>query len=218
MAENRESSQTKDTREDRSWVSVECLESDHHYFEASLTTIDLSEQSLEAIEFERCLLTNVTAQKSKWLQTAIADTQFRDCNWTTARLERGFVDGAQFVRCRLTGMEVFEAQFRNTALRNSKLDLASVHQTKWRDCTFNRCDLQSVDFQGCDLRSVVFRECDLRNTRLLGNRLREIDVRGSQIEGLQIEIENLRHLTIDPTQVSYVASLTGIKVCDVELE
>ncbi len=197
---------------------IESIGSHEHYFEAHLAAFDVSGQHCEEIEFEQSRLARVTARKTRWSHPTFLSVRIDDCDWANARVERGTADDTWFFRCRLTGLELSETHLRGCHFHGCKLDLAAIHETKWRKCHLSRCDLRGADFQACELREVTFRDCDLRNARFLGNRLRSVDVRGSRIDGLQVESESLRHLTIDPTQVMYFASLTGLVIRDLETD
>ena len=79
-------------------------------------------------------------------------------------------------------------------------------------CVFEKCDLTQVTFEGASASQIVFRDCNLTNARFIRSRLSQVDVCGSCIDGLEINLEELKGLRVDLSQTPVIAALTGVVI------
>ena len=73
-------------------------------------------------------------------------------------------------------------------------------------------NLCEADFQDANLEFVTFAGCDLSRADFTRAKFREVDLGGAKIDGLKIEPEQLRGVTIDASQAMFVIALLGIEI------
>ena len=172
------------------------------------------EQNHPGIRCDRAVFKNVVLSRTKMREAVFDDVRFTSCDLSGADWSGGQLSRVEFLSSRLTGFVGAEGHFKDVLLRGCKLDYAIFQTAKLTRCHFEKCDLSQATFDGATASHVTFRDCNLSNARFIRARLADVDLRGSRIDGLEINLEELRGLRVDLSQTPEIAALTGVVIED----
>lgn len=188
------------------------------YSEVLLDNVGWSGQSASQAVFNTVIFKDAHLDKTRLRSVQVCDVRFAGGDialgdWIGATFRR-----AEFLKTRLSGFNASEGSFRDVVFRDCQLSYAVFQFTKFERCRFEDCDLVDSTFQGATLTEVTFRHCNLASAQFSDARLTGLDLRGSHLPGLQMAMDQLREVTIDPSQAAVIASLTQVKIRPVDEE
>ena len=166
-----------------------------------------SDATFNCVEVKRCNLSRAKLRSNTLRDTTMVHCEAGNVDWTGVNFQRVMVRST-----RLTGANLSEAKLTDVTVHGCVGKLTVFVYSKLTRVAFERCDLSEALFEGAALKHVRFRDCDLRNTRLIAARIDDVDLRGSQIEGIQIPMNRLKGVVIDPMQASEIAAMTGAQI------
>jgi uncharacterized protein YjbI with pentapeptide repeats len=170
------------------------------------------ERSYPQVRFEMALFKNGVLSKTKLRSAVFEDVRFTACDLSGADWSGSQLSRVEFISSRLTGFVGAEGRYEHVLWRACKLDYALFQMARLTRCCFEKCDLTNATFEGATVGHVAFRDCNLANARFVRSKLSDVDMRGSRIDGLEINLEDLRGLRIDLSQTPVIASLTGVVI------
>jgi len=157
--------------------------------------------------FARANLARTKMRGIVFRDVAISNSDISNSDWTGASFQYVEVSST-----RLTGFNGSEGHYKDVVFQRCTAKYAVFHSSKFDKCRFEQCDLSESTFESATLKGVAFRNCDLSNVRLNGMLLTDVDLRGSRIAGIQIDLRSLKEMTIDPTQTTEIAAMTGVRI------
>ena len=100
----------------------------------------------------------------------------------------------------------------NTAFADCRADYLNLSESKLDHVLLERCRLTEAAMESMTLRSPEFTDCDLTRTNLYRTSLKGIDMRTCTLEGLMVNLPDLRGMIVTPVQAAVLASLLGLIV------
>ncbi len=164
------------------------------------------------ISFDQVILQRTLLRETTFQSLSMRDSKLLGCDLSNAKWESSFWERVSMEDSRLTGLDLTSSCLKHTLIKDCKADFSSFRFSKCTSVHFINCGLQEADFQGADLRNCVFRGCDLSLAEFSHTKLSGADFRDSKIDGIKISPENLRGVTVDVVQASYLAGLMGLIV------
>ncbi len=192
-------------------VFISRLSSGDKVFDCEITG-EVSQQSLESIEFNGCRLHELIFAGCTSERLDLEEVECIHCDLANAKLEHSIFRNVTFSNCRLTGTSFSRGNFKRVLLKACKANLASFRFCKFENCRFQNCDLQGADFQGADLSKAVFRDCNLTQAQMSQALLQGADIRTCNLDDLHVGIPELKGVILSPSQFLLVADLLGITV------
>lgn len=189
---------------------------DGPFSELLVENVDWSDQAASSADFNFSLLRQARLTKTRLKSAQFRDLRFIGCDvsvgdWIGASIRR-----VEFLTTRMTGLNLSETTIKDVVFRDCPLSYAVFQFAKLERCRFEDCDLVDVTFQGASFSDVTFRNCNLTSAQFSDARLNQVDLRGSRLDGLQMALDQLREVTIDPGQTDVIASLTRVTVLPLE--
>lgn len=149
-----------------------------------------------------------TEHKSSHIQScALTSVNLMSAGMSESKFDRVFIETS-----RLSGIDLGTSIVIDAVFKKCKVNGVSFRSAELKRVLFYECDLTDADFQSADLEKVVFRSCELAQSDFSHSRFKEVDIRGSRINGARFGLEQLKDLTIDQGQATYIALLTGVKI------
>jgi uncharacterized protein YjbI with pentapeptide repeats len=166
------------------------------------------------IVFDQSKLTNTalmtsTLPSSRWTDCAIETADLSSATWIDARLIR-----VTITNTKLTGFDARGAELRDVHYKECKAPDMLLTETKLTRVRFDHCQLTSLDLSGATIHSLAINHCDARNLRLIDAKIDHLDLRDSLIESIAISPNQLRHITITPSQAPALARALGVNIIE----
>ncbi|HAV19277.1 MAG TPA: hypothetical protein DCX18_08770, partial [Erysipelotrichaceae bacterium] len=96
------------------------------------------------------------------------------------------------------------------AFENCKENYMNLARTQLRTVSFEACDLSEAYLSECTFKNTEFSDCQLRRSEFLHSSLNDIDVSSCAIEGIRINLQDLRGAIINEEQAVLLVGLLGV--------
>lgn len=166
-------------------TDAEALSHDDVYTEAELRDLDLSDQEANGVELREVVLSNVTLTGSRLDQLKVTDGELVNCELSNLHGQGVKASRVAIERSRLTGIVLQDAALHDIAVRECRVDLASLGFSRLARVTFEDCLMAEVSFLDAELESVRFHGCDLTRADFRGARLARCEFRRSDLTDLE---------------------------------
>jgi fluoroquinolone resistance protein len=170
--------------------------------ESTFVDVDLVEEEMEGLEFDKCEFRSVRFNCSVQTDVAYLNCTFVNCSFFDATLTRCKMLGSTFERCTFDITEVDGGDWSFVKLARADLGSATFRGVRMREA-----DLTEVRGEGGTLR-----DCDLSGATFTGADLARADLRGSDISSLDPGEVALRHAVITAEQAVMLALSQGLDV------
>ena len=139
------------------------FEDNNDYVSETYTGLDISQQTLEGIEFDGC--------------------NFRSCDFTETTFKHcKFID-CDFEQCNLSNCKLGYSKFSDVSFKGSKLIGIDWNQATWPSFSmpasirFDQCIINNSSFSGMDMESLHLNECKAHEVDFREAKLSESDFR-----------------------------------------
>ncbi len=184
--------------------------------------VSINERHLQGVErthlktgtlrIEGSVLEHVQLADGEFGAAVWKDVRFVACDLANIVAHRISLVRVEFVDCRLAGFRSSAIEWQDVLIRNGDVRYAQLQGGRFRNCEFDGCNWQEADLQDADLTGSVFRSCNLARADLQRAKLQNTDFRQSDLEGMAVEIHDLRGAIVDPAQAMILARLIGLQV------
>lgn len=165
------------------------------------------ELTLTQCVLEKSDFSNSSHKSSHIKQCEFVSINLLSADFSESKFDRVFVDSS-----RLSGMSLAGSLLIDVVFNKCKINRSSFRGARLKRVIFNECDLTDADFQSAELDRVVFRSCELAEADYSQAIMKIVDVRGSRLGGAKFGYEQLKELTIDQSQATYIALLMGVNI------
>ena len=179
--------------DNRTFTDEECIcdLNMHAYFECTFTRINFH-GNMNKMEF--------------------ADVIFDHCDLSNIEMEESVFRRVIFQHCRLTGCDMSGSQFHDTVMLSCQASyinasLLNVHNASFQECTFNE-----GAFSMMKIKELHLDHCDFSGSEWIDTKMKDLDFSDSNIDGIAVNADNLRGVTVNTEQAVMMAKLLGIRV------
>jgi uncharacterized protein YjbI with pentapeptide repeats len=110
------------------------------------------------------------------------------------------------------GINLSDATLQNIYILQCNGKFALMSFTQMKKVIFEESIFESSNFQNSNFTKVQFKKCNFRLSQMSGTSLSGIDLSDSDVEGLGIQLENLRGAVVSPMQAVNFSKLLGLVV------
>ena len=186
---------------------------DEDEYEACLfNEADMAHERLVAREFRQCVFRRCTLTDALLTRAAFVDVIFDHCDLSRANLDSALFQRVSFDTCRLSGADMVQAILRNATLTGCKADYVNLSEAKLDHVAFTDTILTEAAFETVTHKSAEFAGCDLTRATLFRTHLNGLDLRTCTIDGLTVNLPDLRGLIVTPLQAMELSKLLGLVV------
>jgi uncharacterized protein YjbI with pentapeptide repeats len=140
-------------------------------------------------------------------QSELTGSNFLSADFSESKFDRVFIENS-----RLSGMSLAGSILVDVLFKGCKINRVSFGGAELKRVMFKECDLTDTDFQSAVLDKVVFRSCKLNEADYSNAIFKNVDIRGSHLKNTKFEHEQFEGLTIDQSQATYIALLSGVTI------
>ncbi|MBD2677850.1 MULTISPECIES: pentapeptide repeat-containing protein [Nostoc] len=173
----------------------------------SYKNLHLSNCQLEGsrgVDFKYAYFDNVKTINTYFNKLSLQDVRITKSDFANTEWEEGSLNRVEFFDCRLLGFKIIKSRLRNVIFKGCQGQFAQFNFSKFERVIFENCILENSTFLEASLTNVKFINCQMNNIILADAKFKDTDFRGSNLEGLQIHINQLQGVTLDPFQAAYI--------------
>ncbi|MDZ8106612.1 MAG: pentapeptide repeat-containing protein [Nostoc sp. DedQUE12a] len=173
----------------------------------SYKNVSLSNCQLEGsrgVDFQSAYFDNVKTINTYFNKLSLQDVRITKSDFANTEWEQGLLNRVEFFDCRLLGFKIIKSRLRNVIFKGCQGQFAQFNFSKFELVIFDNCILEDSTFLEASLTNVKFINCQMHNIILADAKFKDTDFRGSNLEGLQININQLQGVTLDPFQAAYI--------------
>lgn len=168
--------------------------------------LELDEENLE---FKKCLFQNCKISGSLE-KTYFTYVIFEDCDFSNFSFEESNFNNVYFKNCKFIG-----SNFIMTRLNQIKISESNFKYSNFNNSNIKECNIKDCDFSGSEFEDVRFSRLDLKNVSFLGSRffktkLGLIDFTECNIDGISVEIKDLKDMIVSPYQAVELSKMLEI--------
>jgi uncharacterized protein YjbI with pentapeptide repeats len=105
-----------------------------------------------------------------------------------------------------------KALLRCVTMKGCKADFANLHEAKLDRVDFTDCILTEAALEALNARQLTFDSCDLTRASLFRTPMKGIDMTTCTLDGILVNLPDLRGMIVSPTQAMNLAKLLGLVV------
>ena len=130
--------------------------SEQTFYAKNFQDLDLSDQTLTAIEFEECTFKECNFSNAVFAQCKFIDCHFIKCNLSLVNIAYSQFNEVLFSHCKIIGIDWTKASWPNLMLFSP----IKFSQCIINDCAFFGLELKELVIESCKAHEVDFREGD----------------------------------------------------------
>lgn len=159
-----------------------------------------------------CTFSSMQFNACKLKTTHFTDVRFENCDLSNISFAESALFRAEFVSCKLLGMNLSETVLNHILMKDCNARYLNLSMSKINQARFSACDLRNSDINDCKLASVAFDNCELIESEFSHTPLRGIDLSDSHIEGIRLNLPDIRGAIVSPAQAMELTGLLGIRI------
>ncbi|WP_445635590.1 Pentapeptide repeat-containing protein [Nostoc sp. DSM 114161] len=173
----------------------------------SYKNVYLSNCQLEGtrgVDFQCAYFDNVKTINTYFKKLSLQDVRITKSDFANTEWEEASLNKVEFINCRLLGFKIIKSRLKNVIFKGCQGQFAQFNFSKFERVIFENSILKDSTFVEASLTSVKFINCQMNNVILADAKFKDADFRGSNIEGLQININQLKGVILDLFQAAYI--------------
>ncbi|MFN6468692.1 MAG: pentapeptide repeat-containing protein [Nostoc sp. SerVER01] len=173
----------------------------------SYQNVHLSNCQLEGargVDFQCAYFDNVKTINTYFKKLSLQDIRISRSDFANTEWEESSLNRVEFINCRLLGLKAIKSRLRNVIFKGCQGQFSQFNFSKFDNVIFENCILEDSTFLEASLTNVKFINCQMNNVILTDAKFKDTDFRGSNIEGLQINLSQLKGAILDPFQAIYI--------------
>lgn len=161
-----------------------------------------------------CTFSHVQFNASRLKATHFTDVRFENCDLSNISFAESALFRVEFISCKLVGTNLAETVLNHLTLKDCNARYINLSMSKINQARFSVCDLRNSDINDCKLTSIAFENCELIEAEFSHTPLKGIDLSDSHIEGIHINLPDIRGAIVNTSQALNLTSLLGIRIKD----
>lgn len=168
--------------------------------------------TLEKIEINQCYFQDGIYAESSWKQVSFVDCIFENCDLSNSDFSDSNFVRVQFKNCKLTGCNFSNTTFYHVSMQECIAPYANFAMAVWKTVEVNHCNFQSSSMQEMKLENIVLENTNLTLVQFFHTRLSGLNLTTCQIEGIVVEIADLKGAIVTEYQAMLLSKLLGIVI------
>lgn len=164
------------------------------------------------VSFEGVIFRNVEFNAVVLDRLELTDVRFENCDLSNADFSGAIIHRTEFVNCKLVGLNLGDATLQNVLMEGCNGRFALMGYAELKRVVLKECIFENSNFQNSRFEKVQFKGCNFRLSRMSGASLSGMDLSNSDVEGLGIQLEDLRGAIVSPLQAVGFSKLLGLVV------
>ena len=169
------------------------------------------ERSLNMKEFYECTFRNVRFTKDM-KNCLFADAVFDHCDFSNINMNNTVFRRVQLRTCRLMGTELTAAVMQDTVMEGCQGSYLNLNGSKMKRVTLKDMILEQAGMSMVEHSDVSIENCNFTKSEWIDTKMNGLDLSDSQVDGIMVDPENLRGLTVNEEQAVAFAELLGLNV------
>ncbi|MBD2410614.1 hypothetical protein FACHB389_17520 [Nostoc calcicola FACHB-389] len=161
-------------------------------------------EGIKGVDFQYAYFDTVKAINTYFKKLSLQDVRIIKSDFANTEWEEASLNRVEFVNCRLLGFKGIKSRFKNVIFKGCQGQFSQFNFSKFDCVIFDNCILEESTFLEASLTNVKFINCQMNNVILGDAKFKDTDFRGSNIEGLQININQLKGAILDLFQAAYI--------------
>jgi len=182
------------------------VENCHFYGEA------LPELQGMCLEFSGCLFERCSFSDCGAERLVFVDCIFETCDLSGMHFPKSTLQRCAFQDCRMTGVQFTNSVLMNVSFWECLMDFANFSEIKAQHVAFAGCALKESIFYTVRWQDLVFQECCMQHSEWSHTLMKGLDMRSSEIDGIVVDILNLKGLRVTRDQALMLSGLLGLKI------
>lgn len=146
----------------------------------------------------------------KWAQ--LTDVRFENCDLSNISFAGTTFYRVEFISCKLLGTNFSETTLNHVRMEGCSAHYINLARSKMRTARFTGCDFRAGSFNDSKLLAAAFDNCELPEADFSHTPLRGIDLRTNRINGIQLNIADLRGAIVTPMQAMELLPMLGVVI------
>ncbi|MCC5637806.1 pentapeptide repeat-containing protein [Nostoc sp. CHAB 5844] len=161
-------------------------------------------EGTKGVDFQYAYFDNVKIINTYFKKLSLQDVEISKSDFANTECEESLLNRVEFINSRLLGFKAIKSRLKNVIFKGCQCQFSQFNFSKLERAIFDNCNLENSTFLEASLTKVKFINCQMNNVILVDTKFKETDFRGSNIEGLQININQLKGAILDPFQAAYI--------------
>ena len=171
-------------------------------------------ETVRGKEFYSCVFNKVDFSNAKNRNTGFVDCVFDNCDFSNGYFDEVVLRRVVFKNCRMTGCDFSSGTLQDVVFQGCQLDYTNFNSSKIQYVRYQECRMLEGSMSMCKQSGLQFEDTVLNGTEFLQTSLKDVDFRTAQIDGIAVEMSNLKGSIMTMEQAAACAQLLGIIVKD----
>lgn len=173
------------------------------------TTSEISEKG---VEIDSCIFKNVVFEECEFPNIDIIDCRFENCDLSNVVFSSASMKRVEFVGCKLIGAKFDESSLKDVLFENVIGKYVNFSFSKLQAVNIVESNFNEGTFQEVKHKALTFIDTDLRDGYFNGTSLSKIDFTTCDINGINVDIRDLRGAIVTPMQGLELTRLLGLEI------
>lgn len=201
--------QTDSHKSLKEWLKTEETVRGLHFNKQTEENIDCAYKSIT-----NCIFSHAQFNDCKLKATHFTDVRFENCDLSNISFAESSLFRVEFVACKLVGTNLSETILNHLSLQDCNARYLNLSMSKINQARFSTCNLRNSDINDSKLASISFINCELIEAEFSHTPLRGIDLSDSHIEGIHVNLPDIKGAIVNTAQAMDLTSLLGLIIKD----
>lgn len=161
-----------------------------------------------------CVFDRVRLASLRMRGVRFHDVRFERCDLSMADLRGTSFNRVEFVGCKLQGADMSESTMNHVSFADTSARYVNVAASRLRHVRFAGSDLRGGVLADMKTEAVEVSRCDFTEADFSHTRLAGFDLRDSTIDGIAVNLPDLRGVTVSTWQAAALIRILGVRVED----
>ncbi len=162
--------------------------------------------------FDGCTFKKIDFSKIDLSDVAITDCIFDSCDISNKCFDKMFITRCKFINTKMVGTSFIGANLKDVKFISIKGDYLNFSNSKLNNILFEETNLSYSYFSESQMKSVYFDKTNLTNAMFYKVNHDNLDLSTSTLNGIIIDSNFLKDITINMFQAADLISFFGVKV------
>jgi uncharacterized protein YjbI with pentapeptide repeats len=193
-------------------IKVSIIEDYSSFRDGCISDCKIEKQAASHVCFEGIAFKSVEFKNVVLNSLELTDVRFENCDLSNVDFYGAIIHRTEFVNCKLMGIKLSYATLQNICIQSCNGSFALMSCTQMKRVIFEESIFENSNFQDSRFIKVQFIRCNFKLSQMSGTSLLGIDLSDSNVEGLGIQLEDLRGAKVSPMQAVDFSKLLGLVV------
>lgn len=193
-------------------LSAETIEDETLFSFGTICDCTLENHKADRMTFKQVILKNVIFNEITFRHIELIDVSFQNCDLSNVDFNEASLHRVEFINCKIIGINLSDATLRDVIFDNCNGQYAFFSYSNCKQVAFLQCQLRSSDFKNSTFSKVEFQESNLLQAQMHFTNLKGIDFTSCDIDGIGINIPDVKGAIVTTMQAVSLSTLLGLIV------